>query len=90
MKTPGWKHLESFMEKSRIGTHAYMEKEVQAVSTFTIATLFSTYAKYLMMLFENRAYNKIKTYVRVSIQTGQRFKEEQARRERAADGKPGN
>lgn len=90
VKMPGWKHIESFIETNRIGTHAYMEKEVTAVSTFTIASLFSTYAKYLMLLFENRAYTKIKTYVRVSIQSGQKFKAQQAERERASNAQSGD
>lgn len=90
MKMPGWKHIEKFIEANRAGTHAYMEKEVTAVSTFTIASLFSTYAKYLMLLFENRAYTKIKTYVRVSIQSGQKFKAQQAERERADNAQSGN
>jgi urease accessory protein UreF len=79
-KQPGWKHIEAFMEKNKMGTHAIMEKEIQVVKSFTIASLFGAFAKYLLLSAENRAYNKIKTYANVSIENGKRLASARAKR----------
>lgn len=78
---PGWQHVMEFIEKSKSGTHAMMEKEVQVVRGWTMVSLFGAFAKYLMLLFENRAYNKIKMYVDVSIQNGKKLAAARAKRE---------
>jgi len=78
---PGWKHVLEFMENNRLGTHAMMEREVATIRGWTIVSLFGAFAKYLMLLFENRAYNKIKTYVEVSIQKGDQIAATRAKRQ---------
>jgi len=85
MKHKGWKHIEAFMAQARIGTHTMMEKEVQAVNSFTAVSLIGAYAKYLMLLFENRAYNKIKTYVSVSIANARKYESDRSRRDKAKE-----
>lgn len=81
-KHNGWAYVEDFIKRQRVGTHQYMEKEVGVIRIFSLPWLFSTFLKYLGMLFENRAYTKINNYMEVSIQNGRK---QAARRARASE-----
>lgn len=85
LEHPGYKRLSKWMENQRQGTHQAMEREVTDVNGFTLFTLGNTFIKYLFRLMENRAYNKIDTYIQVTIQNGKQHAEKRAREsERAA------
>lgn len=77
-KHPGWVHVVSFMAKNKTITHSLMEKEVAVHGAWTIVKLVNTFCKYLMLLFENRAYNKIQNYVDVTINTGKKYVEQRS------------
>ena len=83
IKHPGWAHVERFMEDSRSTAHLLMERDVAEIRRFTMLSLFGHYLRYLAHLFENRAYNKMKGYVNVSITKGKQASERRRKREAA-------
>lgn len=78
IQTPGWRRVAHFMTVQRQGTQQYMERETTLVNAFSLVWLFNTFIKYLGVLLENRAYNRIDSYVRITIARG----EEQAEKRR--------
>lgn len=84
---PGWKYISDFMTHHTEATHEYMSRETAVVSVLSLPWLFSTFLKYLSMLFENRAYRKITTYMEVSIQNGRKYAARRARTQEATDSK---
>lgn len=84
---PGWKYVAEFMEHHTEATHEYMSRETSVVSVLSLPWLFSTFLKYLSMLFENRAYRKITTYMEVSIQNGRKHATRRARSQETATSK---
>ncbi len=81
-KHPGWKVVEEFIDKQKVGTHAYMESETQkGMNVIGLAFLFNTFVKYLFFLQENRAYNKIKMFIETSIKNGEENEKRLAKQE---------
>lgn len=80
-KNAGWQHVLEFMEKNKAGAHSMMEKSTTNLSAWGFLSIFNAFAKYLMVLFEIRAYNKIKTYVDITIENGKRHASARAKRE---------
>jgi len=86
-KTQGWKHLDAFMDKSKEGAVDALNNSTTSLKIWTIPVLFNTFAKFLMVSFEYRAYNKIKQYVNVSIRTADFYAARRATREKQASKK---
>jgi hypothetical protein len=80
-KTAGWKRLEKWIGENRETTHKIMETDVHGASMWTVMGLLNHYVKYLFFLQENRAYTKIETYMKVTIQKGEQYAKEQQRRD---------
>lgn len=79
-KHPGWKMVEEFMETQRKGTQAFMEQETsKSINVVGLAFVFNTFIKWLFASLEGRAYNKIKTYIEVSIQNGEKSRQKLAK-----------
>jgi hypothetical protein len=72
-QTAGWKRLERFMETQRAGTTQYMQKEANLINVLSLVWLFNTFIKFLAVLWENRAYNRIDTYIKVTIARGEQY-----------------
>lgn len=79
LKHPGYKRLDAWIRTQQEGTKQYMEHEVRAVNLFTLLTLVNLFVKYLFFLQENRAYNKIRTYIAVTIAKGEQHAKQRAR-----------
>lgn len=56
-----------------------MERETLNIGLVSILWVFNTFIKYLFVLLENRAYNRIDTYIKTTIQNGQRYAEQRAK-----------
>lgn len=68
------------METQRKGTQAFMEQETsKSINVVGLAFVFNTFIKWLFASLEGRAYNKIKTYIEVSIQNGEKSKQKLAK-----------
>ena len=81
LEHPGWRRLETWIEKQKQGEHEYMEHEVQNINAITLVGIFNTFFKYLWLLQERRAYNKIKQYINVSINVGEKYAQQKAKQE---------
>lgn len=58
-----------------------MEADLNVVSAWSLIKAFNLFVKYLMMLHENRAYKKIRTYIDVTIQKGNQYAIQQLKAE---------
>ena len=79
LKHPGWKRVSAWVERQEEGSKQYMQHEVQGFSAFTLVTFFNLFVKYLFFLQEHRAYNKIRTYIAVTIAKGEDYARKRAR-----------
>lgn len=87
-KHPGYKLLTEFMDKQQEGTHAFMEQEAQkGINVIGLAWLFNAFVKYLFFLQENRAYNKVRTFIKVTIENGEKSRQKLAKREAQRESK---
>ncbi len=77
----GYKRVQKFMETQRLGSTQYVEKETHSISVFSLPWLFNTFIKWLGVMFENRAYNRIETYIKVTIDRGDKAAIQLARAE---------
>lgn len=57
-----------------------MEREVSGVNLITLLSFFNTFMKYIFMVYENRAYKKIRMYMNITIAKGQQYAAEQAKK----------
>lgn len=87
LKHPGYLRLQKFIETQRQGTQQYMQHEATSINAFSFVWLFNTFIKYLGVLLENRAYNRIDTYIRVTIERGEKAAVERAKREEKENAK---
>lgn len=83
---PGWKIVDRFMKTQQEGTHQHMERQVGSVNLITMLGFFNTFVKYIFMLYENRAYNKIRNFIKISIMKGEQYAEKR-RKQAEADSK---
>lgn len=79
-KHPGWKLVEEFIATQKEGTHAFMDTETsKSINAVGLIFVFNTFVKWLFASLEGRAYNKIKTYIEVSIQNGEKSRQKLAK-----------
>ena len=85
LQTSGYKRLKRFIDTQRLGSQQYLQKESSSISLFSFPWLFNTFIKYIAVLLENRAYDRIETYINVTIQKGEQYAKERAKREEKHD-----
>lgn len=78
---PGWKRVETFMETMSLGGHQLMQYETQNINGISLIAFFNNFIKYIVLCYENRAYNKIRNYIKITIQKGAKLAEERAKAE---------
>ncbi len=58
-----------------------MQVDAERFSAFTLLSFFNSYIKYLFFLMEHRAYRKIRTYIEITIQKGEDYARQRARKQ---------
>lgn len=79
----GWKRVENFIVRQRAGSEQLLDVDLGVLSAINIFKLFNTFLKYLYILQERRAYKKIQNFVRITIQTGEKYAAKRAKAEEA-------
>ena len=69
------------MDLQESGSDKFLDIEMGTISLLTIPRLFSTFLKYLYVVMERRAYKKIRNFVRITVQTGEKYAERRAKAE---------
>jgi len=77
----GWLRVERYMERQREGSEQLLDIDLGSLSIINIPKLFNTFLKYLYVVQERRAYKKIRTFVRLTIQTGEKYAAKRAKAE---------
>ena len=67
----GWKRVAKFIDSQKQGSTQYVEKETRSINIFSFPWLFNTFIKWLAIMLENRAYNRIETYISITIKRGE-------------------
>ncbi len=77
----GYKRVQRFIETQRLGSNQYAVKETTSINVFSLPWIFNTFVKWLGVQLENRAYNRIETYIKVTIDRGDKAAIQLARAE---------
>lgn len=80
----GFQHVEEFIKRQMEATDQVLDVDLSVITLLSIPKLFNSFLKYLYIIMERRAYRKIKNYIRISIQTGEKYA---ARRAKAEESK---
>lgn len=81
---PGYRRVQKFIDTQKLGSSQYVEKETRSINLFSFPWLFNTFIKWLAIMLENRAYNRIDTYIKVTIKRGEEAEERVAKEEARA------
>ena len=80
LRHPGWKRVDKWIAIQEEGAKQFMQTDVDRFSVFTLLTFFNSYIRYLFFLMEHRAYRKVRTYITVTIQKGEAYARQRARK----------
>ena len=80
LRHPGWKRVDTWIATQEEGAKQFMQADVDRFSVFTLLTFFNSYIRYLFFLMEHRAYRKVRTYIAVTIQKGEAYARQRARK----------
>lgn len=86
-KHPGWIDLHEWIDIQKEGARDVMKIEFSHIGLITIPRFFNSFLRYFFIVLEIRAYDKIDNYIRISIQRGDKYAEELAKRESRSTGK---
>lgn len=75
----GWKRVEKWIQRQDEGGQKHLESEQTVLNTWGLLKFFNMFLRYLMFTHEKRAYNKLKTYITVTIQKGDDYARRRAR-----------
>lgn len=67
------------MTTMSLGGHQLMQYETQNINTISLLGFFNHFLKYIVLTYENRAYTKIRNYINVTIQKGDKYAAELAK-----------
>lgn len=81
IESPGWKRLDEWMDTMSLGGHELLQYENRNINSLSLFSFFNNFLKYIALTYENRAYNKIRKYLEISIQKGDKYAEEIAKAE---------
>ena len=79
----GWKRIEEFIKKQEDGSDALLNAELGTITILALPRIFNTFLKYMYIVMERRAYRKIRNFVRISIETGEKYAQRRAKAEEA-------
>jgi dephospho-CoA kinase len=79
-KHPGWIALHEWIETQKEGARDALDRSMGHINLITIPLFFNSFLKYFFVLLEIRAYKKIDTFIRITIERGDRYAEEARKR----------
>lgn len=82
-KHNGWTRIEKFMSRQEEGANEVLDVDISTITLLSIPKLFNSFLKYLYIVMERRAYRKIRNFMRVTIQNGEKYAERRAKAETA-------
>lgn len=82
----GWKRIERWIERQDEGGQRHLESEQTVLNAWSLIKFFNMFLRYLMFTHEKRAYNKLKTYIQVTIQKGDDYARRRAKEQERKKG----
>ncbi len=79
LEHPGYKLIDKFMTTQKEGSAQYLTNETRNINFFSLPWLFNTFLKYLGVMFEQRAYDRIRNYITITIQKGEEYERQRAK-----------
>lgn len=67
------------MTTMSLGGNQLMQYENQNINAISLLGFFNNFLKYIVLTYENRAYTKIRNYINVTIQKGEKYAAEIAK-----------
>ena len=74
-KHAGWAQISEYMDTQRKGSDALLDRDLTSINVITIFSFINSFLKYFLVLGERRAYRKIETFIRISIENAKKYEE---------------
>jgi hypothetical protein len=78
-KHPGWEAVHDWIDTQRTGAKDALDINFAHINLLTLPLFFNSFLKYFFVILELRAYKKIDTYIRITIQRGDKYAAEAAK-----------